>query len=218
MHPDLGGDPEAARWLNQAYAILSNPDERSKYDARRSKPESGPARPTQHQRPPQRQTSTPSPTFRVMWKNRGAGFNEHCLFCTTPHPFSNEAPAASICVNCECPLAAADPSVLGAGERRKLERLQLERQISYRSSTAQPMQTATTSDLSLKGLKFCSRDDLIKDQLIQIRSPFCLSLARIAHVGETSVGLEASRLRQYGVEFVTLYFPNTTGSLVSTHA
>lgn len=100
-----------------------------------------------------------------------------------------------------------------AGERRVLERLNIERHIHYRSTPSSSMRHANTSDLSLNGLKFSATDDLISNQLIQIQSPFCLSLARIAHVADSTTPHP-----QFGVEFVTLCFPRATGSLVSTHA
>ena len=37
LHPDLGGDTAGAALINEAYAVLSDPDKRAKYDLQRQR-------------------------------------------------------------------------------------------------------------------------------------------------------------------------------------
>ena len=49
LHPDLGGDHEAAVLINQAYAVLGDPERRRRYDdllRRQGPPPAGPAAPS----------------------------------------------------------------------------------------------------------------------------------------------------------------------------
>lgn len=46
-HPDLGGDPERFRYITQAYAVVSHPERRERYDGQlRSQRESKRSRAT----------------------------------------------------------------------------------------------------------------------------------------------------------------------------
>lgn len=208
MHPDLGGDEAVASLLNRAYDTLGDPELRAQYDKARKRPATKP----QAKREPAKQARA-TPPQRVMWQKVDTKSATQCLFCSTPHSFHTYPPRSAACVGCCSPLAPADERDLLTGQRRALERLQIERHIEYRSLPGAAMQRANTSDLSLRGLKFSAADELIANQLIQITSPFCHALGRVAHVASSD-----ANQHEFGIEFVTLCFPNATGSLVSTHA
>ena len=211
MHPDLGGDADAASLLNEAYDTLGNPTARAKYDSSRT----ASSRPAENAQT-QHAYSKPSPAAapkRVMWRKTDSKAAAQCLFCSTLHSFHTYPPRSAACSGCSSPLAPAETRGLLVDERRALERLHIERYIEYRSLPGTSMRRANTSDLSLRGLKFSAADDLISNQLIQISSQFCHALGRIAHVANSNVSQH-----EFGIEFVTLCFPNATGSLVSTHA
>ena len=208
MHPDLGGDTAVASLLNKAYDTLGDPVLRARYDKVRKRTATKP----QPQRAPAQQAPA-TPPQRVMWQKVDTKSATQCLFCSTPHSFHTYPPRSAACVGCSSPLAPADERELLIGQRRALERLEIERHIEYRSLPGTSMQRANTSDLSLRGLKFSAVDDLISNQLIQITSPFCHALGRVAHVAACD-----ANQHEFGIEFVTLCFPNATGSLVSTHA
>ena len=211
LHPDLGGDVELARQINEAYAVLSDPESRARYDAVRLSrgTESSAQAPTQSSR-----SSPTSTASRVMWDARANQSQQKCQFCNFSHPYRSEPPANALCKCCDCPLAPVSEREALDRERRALNRLEIERHISYRTLSTEPMTPALTSDLSLTGLKFESTADLIINQLVQISSPFCQALARIAHASEMR-GVVTPGARQYGVEYLTLYFPTTSGALLS---
>ena len=228
MHPDLGGDVETAAKINEAYAALSNPQSRQVYDASRKIDSAGQTSESEPQAFRQDNgkdkgkdntsggksaPQEPQLDDRVMWIEGSGDASKQCLFCKTPHPFLQNPPADALCVTCDCPLAPATRGDLLAGERRSLDRLKLERQVYFRINSTAEMQTATTADLSLSGLLIESRIDLIANQLVQISSPFCQSLARVAHIR-----LSDSGVSQCGIEFRTLFFPNVAGSLISEKA
>ena len=211
LHPDLGGDVAIARQINEAYAVLSDPESRARYDAVRLSrgTESAVQSTTQATRSSHRPTAN-----RVMWDARANLNQQKCLFCSFSHPYSSEPPANALCKCCGCPLAPVSEREALDRERRALNRLEIERHISYRTLSTESMTPALTSDLSLTGLKFESTADLIIDQLVQISSPFCQALARIAHASEIG-GVVSPSTRRYGVEYLTLYFPTTSGALLS---
>lgn len=213
MHPDLGGDPEIASQINLAYATLSDNAKRLEYDASRTKQSVQSTNPSSTQTTPKGQPAPEKTANRVMWKKPDSSGGLRCEFCNEPHQFKSTPPLSSLCPRCASPLARAESQTNHSEGRRSLERLELQREIAYRWRVNAPLILANTSDLSLKGLKFSANDSLIKDQLIQIRSPFCLALGRIAHITQSNT-VES----QFGVEFVTLCFPSVSGSLVSTRA
>ncbi len=118
MHPDLGGDPEAAALVNEAYTVLSDPERRRAYDrsldlvrlrggtrgaasapgsARASSPSAG---------------ASPRPGPRHVDPS-GWRTDRCCPMCRAPLPAALRADAC--CARCEAPLAP--PPSPGHGER-----------------------------------------------------------------------------------------------------
>ena len=202
MHPDLGGNVAKASQINNAYAVLSDEELRAEYDRARTRQAPSPE---QSQKPAE---DSPA-SKRVMWSDDSTKQSLECLFCKATHALGAHPPLLSLCESCESPIAATNKRDLLPGERRTLERLQLERQMFFRAHPDDHYVQAKTSDLSLTGLRFQSDKPLVVNQLVQIRSQFCLALGRVAHSADN---------HQYGIEFVTLCFPNTSGSIVSERA
>jgi hypothetical protein len=122
-HPDLGGDPQTAALLNEAYAVLGDPERRRDYDRQldlarlRSTARTGFAGPSPH-----------GPVRRIdpaQWRSEGC-----CPMCHAPLPATLRMD--SRCVRCDAPLAPA-PAV-ATGERELLGRRSAARR--SRSDTA----------------------------------------------------------------------------------
>lgn len=106
-HPDLGGDPAAATLLNEAYAVLGDPERRRDYDRqldlaqRHSTARSGSADPG------------PRGTARridpALWRSERC-----CPMCHAPLPAAPRID--SRCVRCDAPLAPAPTAASSARE------------------------------------------------------------------------------------------------------
>ncbi|CAG7857657.1 hypothetical protein MCAMS1_02562 [biofilm metagenome] len=91
-HPDRGGDHESAVLINQAYAVLSDPQRRRKYDetllVSNSSTLKRPIKEEAFNQQSQSSTATDNNAFRGNRENvRSASPNEkrHCFFCGTAH-------------------------------------------------------------------------------------------------------------------------------------
>ena len=92
MHPDLGGDHENAALVNEAYAVLTNPHARTKYDASlkaNSRAEKG------EEASPVKETEyTKESASRVCTADNA----NCCAFCQTPHQLGKSIEHDSMCV------------------------------------------------------------------------------------------------------------------------
>jgi curved DNA-binding protein CbpA len=127
-HPDLGGDPRAAALINEAYAVLSDPDRRRAYDARlaadRSRAGARPGAgagggPAGRAEPPRTAGGGPAADPRPR-PGAAPRFDPACWLADRCCPLCRAAlPGAlrpdSRCVRCDAPLAPA--TGVRAGER-----------------------------------------------------------------------------------------------------
>ena len=125
-HPDLGGDPEAAALINEAYAVLSDPVRRKAYDRQRQG--------SRHWRvpePPEQESTRTAPprSDPSRWRADGC-----CPLCRAPLPlhWSNEPR----CQRCEAPLS---PTPGPAGAEREL----LGRRLAVRRARSDPADLLT---------------------------------------------------------------------------
>jgi hypothetical protein len=117
MHPDLGGDPRAAALINQAYAVLGDPERRRAYDRsldvarmRAGGPgpaagSTGPSSPSGGT-PPRPGTMRPDPSG---WRAERC-----CPMCRAPLPATLRVDTR--CTGCDAPLAPPPSSVRGERE------------------------------------------------------------------------------------------------------
>ena len=148
MHPDLGGSHEEAALINEAYAVLSDPERRAEYDRHlrlRSRPDtmrqmathaaSGAA--AGHDPIHGARTHTPSPrSAAARWAAGTSAMHRYaetqqassshsmrhpCAFCGTSNPVS--AAEAPMCTRCGAPLTPVRPVPMpnfrGAGLNRR---------------------------------------------------------------------------------------------------
>lgn len=178
-HPDLGGDHAVAVLINEAYAVLSDPARRRRYDATLQARGGTPmATPTS--------TSTARPAGRASAYEAArpqAARSDHCPFCGGMHA----TPGASRlrCTTCGTPLAVPVTDSHGGGElfgRRTAPRIARSGDLVVYPQWPHPGARARLRDLSLTGLSFTSATIARSGQLIKVESSFVAGLARVASV------------------------------------
>ncbi len=203
-HPDLGGDHERAVLLNEAYAVLTNPERRAAYDSRRDISAS-----SRFQQPAFDATDTLSRTDEAF-----AAFR--CLFCGIPHKLERAIQRDDECATCSSPLFPAERHRHDYSGQRMLARIPRAR--SIRLCTGWPQREAFVAqmrDISLNGMQVVTEQKLSINQLIKIECDVCRAIGRVAHCRPSG-----SKPGHWvtGVEFVTLHFTKNSGSFISARA
>jgi hypothetical protein len=162
MHPDLGGDHDAAVAINQAYAVLSDPEKRRAYDA---------ARKGAHKRV---SGGTPAPTTR-----RRPG----CPFCGSAMPpvIAHD----SHCARCSSPLAPIASRLDGKPElvgRRNATRIAKQDFASVQPAWNQATSTARLRDLSTAGVSFYTAAAISVGSNIRLKTPYIDLVATVVQV------------------------------------
>jgi hypothetical protein len=150
-HPDLGGDPHAAARINNAYAVLTDPERRRAYD--RSLAGVGPAAAGAARPIPGRR---PVPAAPVTVVDPAAWLADRaCPFCQ--HPLPTALHLDTRCSHCDAPLFRR-PSI-DRGElfgRRRSPRNARPMAATLRLPGQAADHTARLRDLSLSGLSLLS--------------------------------------------------------------
>lgn len=203
-HPDLGGDPATAALINEAYAVLTDPRRREEYDARLALLS---------------QVSQGVPNERV---DRGAApepvraldpFRE-CVFCEVPHDHGKFAEVDVDCDNCGSPLSTAANRRIEPQDQRAVARIDNRQDIVFYTRWPQPQGfTGHTEDISLHGLRFLTRAELMQGQRIKIVSDFVEAVALVANCVYERHGWTTWCVA--GVSFTTLRFAESVGGFVS---
>ncbi len=144
VHPDLGGPTELAAQLNDAYAVLSDPQRRAAYDRglRRVAPKAAPA--------------APGPSVSEMdpqqWRQM-----QRCPLCATA--FAGLSRKSPRCSHCGAPLTPAPSADCGDAEllgRRHSQRFGRAQDAMLHLPGSDSPLTARVKDLSLSGLALFS--------------------------------------------------------------
>jgi hypothetical protein len=191
-HPDLGGDHEGAALINEAYAVLSDPERRAAYDRARA----APGRATTRAAPAEQ-----APTH---------GIGGRCVFCSEPYDLGRSLEAEDCCARCASPLFPAERQRLDSSGQRMLSRVHRELPVTcYTSWPQRPGLSAEMHDLSLNGMQITAPFAARPGALIKVDSDACRAVARVAYCRA------AGGRFVIGLEFVTLKFERTRGSFVS---
>lgn len=197
MHPDLGGDHGDAALINEAYAVLSNPQKRAAYDDELSTGQ---------------QAHAPAPAAEQTGSRRrrtpGGGSGQQCPFCHEEH--GKQVTPDTMCTECGSPLLRLKSVRSDADWLRALERMPREMPIRYWVAWPQEKPAlGTVTDVSLSGLGFITTEGLARDQFVKLDSELLQAIGRVVHCRPADGGW------QVGVEFFTLRLTRTRGAFVS---
>jgi hypothetical protein len=165
LHPDLGGDTANAVLINEAYAVLSDPAKRAKYDLqqRRPKPD-GRSRSNAAASEPAHKPDVPA----------------QCPFCRAIAPA--EIRANTRCHQCDSPLAPPPARPLKKNElfgRRTVPRMSRSDTVTLIAGWQTPVRTAQLRDLSMTGVSVITDIKIEPQQVIRIIGPLFDILATV---------------------------------------
>ena len=207
-HPDLGGDGATASLINEAYAVLSDPDQRAAYDAQLG---------LRHARVNATPTTQALPTPTARRRSAAAApvaaaiaNCEACPFCAARLP---AAPAQPLrCAGCAGPLTRPPPAQKLSATRRAFERQARAMPAEYFLRGDAAPRAAVLLDFSPRGAQLSTADAVAVDAVTALKTQLFDALARVVHCGPADTrGAWLLRL-----EFLTLALLAPAGSLVST--
>ena len=212
LHPDLGGDEWNASLLNEAYAVLSNPDKRAAYDRLHLKGKTAFGPQTR-----KRTTETPG-KGKNQFRQSSARYthsNSVCHFCGTPKPVRFRYGGSYDCTLCASPLQTVVQMRSVANTQRAVHRTSHHAPIVFFTEVGDRTGNfGTISDLSPRGLQFLSATQVMEEQVLKITSEVLSATARVIYCRLVrNCGRHA-----VGVEFITLRFHNCAGTFISENA
>lgn len=236
LHPDLGGDHDAASALNSAYATLKDPQRRAQYDADRRSEGGAPRRESARETAAGQSRPAADPQYSADGRSAPAAQKETgrdrsaasprwvtgsgspasariCPFCHAPAtPGRNGSDAPQLCRECSAPLTLVRAiSHDGAQTQRSVYRIAKDERLRvFTRFDDRSGIDAIVHDISMSGMRFSCAQELACDAVIRVDCDMCAAVARIAHVGERAGGVS-----QYGAEFLTVQFKRQRGSLLS---
>lgn len=206
-HPDLGGDAATAAIINEAYAVLNNPERRAEYDAKLvifAKLADGVPE----------QSLEPEPVVEPV---RLLDPFRECLFCESPHSHGRVIDMDASCRACDSPLSMAEDHHADPADQRAVSRIDKSQAITFYTHWPQRQGIAgRMEDISLTGLRFATRYDLREGQRLKLAGNALQAIVQVTHCRyERRIW---KTLCVAGASFVTLRFTRSIGGFVSTHA
>lgn len=203
-HPDLGGDPAKAALINEAYTVLTDPRRRAEYDARLD---------VLAQMSPGVSESSPGPRREAPPTRILDPFRE-CVFCEAPHDHGKFVEVDAGCDNCGSPLCAAQNRRIEPEDQRAVARVDKRQDIVFYTMWPQAKGfVGHTEDISLHGLRFLTKQELVEGQHIKIVSEVVEAVAQVSNCVYERHGWTTWCVA--GVSFTTLRFAVSVGGFVS---
>jgi curved DNA-binding protein CbpA len=194
-HPDLGGSTARAALLNEAYAVLSNPERRAAYDRRLFEEY------TKQAFPPDSSDKRPLVTL-------------FCPFCKTP--LARKTQPGERCSVCQTPLQSKNAAALSRAYRRSVFRIKRNGRILYRSVNSPKAREAEMIDVSPKGMRFLCSEKVEPGSILKVSGPTFEASATATNIHERVV--EGRKLYAVGVSFLAVDFEDAKGAFFSASA
>ena len=211
MHPDLGGDQEAAALANEAYAVLSNPTKRAQYDAKLH------ANTDFEQGKGAASTSSDKTSSAATVSRQELDITERCPFCQTQHDFGKYLQPDSVCAVCDSALFPAIKQNFEGGDQRIIQRINKQWPITFYTQWPNSKSyVGQTQDVSLNGMQVLTKIALHEGQIVKITSSTLDALARVVNQREFRSGLR--KQWRIGLEFLTLRFHQVQGTFLKLDA
>jgi DnaJ-like protein/PilZ domain-containing protein len=200
------GSVAAEALLDEAYRVLSNPEQRAAYDLERDVALS------------ERETADFAATA-VLDPDAARYAAHRCLFCGTEHGLDHTLERGDDCRECASPLYPAERHRLEYSGQRMLRRIPSRRAIDlYVSWPQAAAYQAEMRDISLNGMQFAVGAPLQANQIVKIDCASCAAVGRVAHCERDLDRPDGVERWLVGVEFLTLRFRNARGTFVSARA
>ena len=207
FHPDLGGDELRARLINEAYAVLSDPERRARYDALRHAEQMG-AGGTARCRP---RAVDP----RAARSGRAAPVFESlpCPLCGTVNDRPVGLAGACRCHACDSPLRPVETDPLAEPGTRSVPRLTRRIPVDYRAAEGPAAGDGWLEDFSSQGMRITTPRRLAPGLLLRAECELLCAVARVMRVRP-----RGARGYAVGLAFVTVEFQHRQGGLVTARA
>lgn len=201
MHPDLGGDNDSAAIINEAYAVLMEPEQREAYDKSRLAQAANDDDVRERHEP-----AAGYDEARATQAQPGSA----CVFCDTPYPPRSENQVQAFCPGCDSPRHMAGQLQDDASDRRAILRVQQRGTVEFCTHWPQPQRhQGSIEDLSLTGMRFYSGVELKTGQVVKVETPALRGIAQVTRVTLQSGGWEV------GVQFLSLHFERSRGAFIA---
>ncbi len=190
QHPDLGGELWSAEVLNEAYETLSDSTKRTGYDRKLF----------------ETYVKKPCPKRSAEQKTV---ISDSCPFCK--RPMARKAKPDEYCRTCRCPLyTCGQDGISEKDHHRSVERLKKHGKLKYYSIWPQKGKEAEMLDISLKGLRFTSNEELKPGTTVKLSSPLLRAIAIVKDIQARGSSYTV------GVKFLSVTFAKTKGTFVSS--
>jgi len=197
-HPDLGGDHWNAAIINEAYAVLSNPQKRARYDRAFLAGLHRSAAAGAGQPPP----------------GTTHGEHGHCLFCLAPHRCAADRDPDAVCGRCGSPLHRSTLRRLSGHGQRAIDRLPRHYPLRLYTTWPQPNGCpAESRDVSPNGISFVTAGQLAPRAIVKLDSDVCNAVIEVTNVRVEDDDAGGHWL--VGAQFLTVIFARTRGAFLS---
>lgn len=204
LHPDLGGSHRHAALINEAYAVLSDPDRRARYDRElsvrladsRRRGGSQPAAGTGGQ------DSDPVPA------------DGSCPFCGAPCPGPTETRTDARCQRCDSPLAMPPSRTAAGDDQRLMRRLPRDQRLQIFSHWPGTPIAARSRDISPAGISFVAQQSFPPRSILKLKGADWDAVAQVINIRREPAG----GAWLVGARFLGIIFSHSRGAFFSAEA